>query len=309
MNGRRASVVLGALLGCGGDPTGSIVVGLTSDLDAGTAIDGLAVTMSVDGEVLSERELALGPGSGRTDFPAELAFRQVEDFARVSVGLRALEGPVLHLTRSLETEGVDGAELLARVHLEGSCDVAPSGSAPPGPACSDPAETCVAGRCVPSFVPSSALEPYRPDWATTFADACKPAAAGAPEIIVGLGMSDYLPADDYAVAQVEAGPQGGHHVWVAARVKNLHRSGSITTLAGDIPDLGLTLEEIRLIFTMEVGEGGYCNLHGLRFWLDAGGQEIEAMLGHALRVRVSITDIDGSTGSSEKWITLSNDIL
>jgi hypothetical protein len=307
MTGRAAGWLLLAATACGADPTGSVVVGVTSDLEPGSGADRLAIKMAVDGEVLSDQTLVLGPGA--TTFPAELAYRSLQDDALLSLELAAFEGSELHLRRTLTTTAIDGASLLARLHIEGACDLAPLGNAPPGPRCDDPATTCIAGQCRPPFVPPSALEPYRPDWATSFADICRPAGAGAPEIIVGLGQSDYLPAADYQVAQVEAGPQGGHHVWVAVRVKNLHRSGSITTLGGDVPDLGLTLEPIKLVFTMDPDEGGYCKLFGLRFWLDAGGQDIEAMLGHALHVTVGIVDVDGNTGAGEKWITLSNDII
>ena len=73
---------------------------------------------------------------------------------------------------------------------------------------------------------------------------------------------------DGVVAQVEAGPQGGHHIWVAVRMKGLLQSGSITSVTGHFPELDQDVGPFQVIFTFDQDEGGYCKLYGLRFQLD-----------------------------------------
>ncbi len=150
-----------------------------------------------------------------------------------------------------------------------------------------------------------------PDGGTTTStnkgDICKPAdTTGKAEVIVGLGQSNYLAADDYTLAEVEAGPQGGYHIWVAARVKNLHQSGSITKVSGEIPDLGLMISPLQVIFTMDADEGGYCKLYGLRFQIDIDGGPVSEMLGKEMKTTVTVTDIDSEVGVDDLWVKLSD---
>ena len=136
---------------------------------------------------------------------------------------------------------------------------------------------------------------------------CKPAAGGAP-VVSWRGAGDYLPTMDGDVAQVEAGPQGGHHIWVAIRMKNLHQSGSITSITGHFPDLGIDVGPFNVIFTFEQDEGGFCKLYGLRFQLDQSN-DITAMLGHPLDVTVKVTDPEQDVGIGKRTVVLSKDFL
>jgi hypothetical protein len=116
--------------------------------------------------------------------------------------------------------------------------------------------------------------------------------------------------EDLEVAQVEAGPQGGHHIWVAVRMKNLRQSGSITSVSGFVPDLNLELSPFNVIFTFDPDEGGYCKLYGLRYQLDANGTDVETVLGHQLKVTVRVTESMGDDiGVGERMVTLSDTIL
>ena len=160
-------------------------------------------------------------------------------------------------------------------------------------------------------MPPASQEPYTDDWAGTGGgdpnDVCMD--GGTPSVQVGVGQSDFFAVDDYAVAQVEAGPQGGHHVWVAARLKNLTQSGSITEVGAELPSLGLSITFLKIIFTFDQDEGGYCKIFGLRLQLDIDGDDIQTMLGQEAKVLMTITDANGTVGTGEKWITLSQDIL
>lgn len=297
-------------LACSADSSvGALVVGVTSDYAAGSELTRLDVEMSVQGSSIAQQQLGLGVSAGLTSFPLELAFEDVSIGSRLAMTLRGMgPGESLAVVRHMETDVASSERRLVRIHLERECrlDPAPGGPAP-APTCNESTETCIGGACLAATVGAAEQIPYTPDWAGG-ADACKP-GGGAPEVVVGAGQSDYLPTADYDLAQIEAGPQGGHHVWVAARVRNLHRSGSITEVGGEIPALGLSITALRVVFTMDQDEGGWCKLHGLRFQLDIDGNDVMTMLGQELKVVVTITDRDGDVAMGERWLTLSGNII
>ncbi|HZO15623.1 MAG TPA: hypothetical protein VFB62_20260 [Polyangiaceae bacterium] len=295
---------------CKTEATGALVIGVTSDYRAGVDLRLLDVSMTVDGEVLSEQQLALGPAAGETSFPAEFAFEDVAIGSRVGITLRGYESEgVLKVVRHIESEVVATERRLLRSHLEATCALASPGQEPRAPICNEPATTCIGGECSDPFAPGAQQEPYREGWSVVTSDVCKSATPGPPQVIVGEGQSDYLNMEDYALAEIEAGPQGGHHVWVAARIKDLNQSGSITEVGGEIPSLGLSIAPLKVIFTFDPDEGGYCKIYGLRFQLDIGGDDIMTMLGQELKVIVRIKDISGAEGVGERWVTLSDYIL
>lgn len=299
---------------CGGGPApedpGSVVVGVTSELRAGVDIQELHVVMRVNGAIIHDETRGTWSGADvPLSFPAELSFDQVSEGDRVEVELEAFGGGKLRLllvTRRAATEVVGGRKLLLRVRLESEC----TPSAGDDAAACDAPTTCITGSCRDSFVSPSKLEVYSPSWSQESTDICKPAGAGEPVVVVGKGQSDYLPMDDGEVAQVEAGPQGGHHIWVAVRMKNLHQSGSITTVSGHVEELDLDLSPLNVIFTFDQDEGGYCKLYGLRYQLDTNGVDVHTLLGKQVRVRATITEGKGSSvGTGERLVTLSDTIL
>jgi hypothetical protein len=135
---------------------------------------------------------------------------------------------------------------------------------------------------------------------------CKPTAGAPPEVIVGEGQNDFFPVADLQTVQVEAGPQGGHHIWIALRVKNLLRSGSRTTITALSPATGIEVAPFEVIFTFDPGEGGYCVLFGLRYQLDAGGVDYLPLLGKELDLTVTVTDRAGDGATGSRRVTLSS---
>jgi len=138
---------------------------------------------------------------------------------------------------------------------------------------------------------------------------CKLAAGATPEVVVGQGQSDYLPLTDLQTVQVEAGPQGGHHIWIAIRMKNLLRSGSRTTVTAMAPDSATRIAPYEVIFTFDPDEGGYCKLYGLRFQLDAGGVDYLPLLGKELDVTAIVVDRVGDSAEGLRRVTLSDIVL
>jgi hypothetical protein len=279
---------------------GSLIVGVTSELRAGVDVLRLHVVQRVDGAVVRDDEL-FSDGAKPFSFPLELPFEDLEDSAKVEIVIEAFGNPPQPLlTRTASSTVRAGRTLLLRVDLDWWC--AGAGA----PACAAP-QTCTGGVCGPSNVNAALLEDYRPDWHKGGTDICQ-SGDGEPVVIVGRGQGDYLTMNDYDVAQVEAGPQGGHHIWVAVRMKNLRQSGTITTLTGEVPELNLSINPFAVIFTFDPDEGGYCKLYGLRFQIDAD-IGIDQLLGKKLHVTATVKDKDGDVGIGERWVTLSSDIL
>ncbi|HEY3594306.1 MAG TPA: hypothetical protein VGL13_10540 [Polyangiaceae bacterium] len=138
---------------------------------------------------------------------------------------------------------------------------------------------------------------------------CKTMAGAAPDVAVGQGQIGYEPLDDLQEVQVQEGPQGGHHIWIGVRMKNLLQSGSRTTISGVSPSTGIAIAPFEVIFTFDPGEGGYCELFGLRFQLDARGVDYVPLLGKELDVTAAVTDTSGDTGQGSRRVTLSAGVL
>ncbi|WP_437731926.1 hypothetical protein [Sorangium sp. So ce1335] len=301
--------LLMVVAGCSAEPsppTGTVVVGVTSELSPGLDIDRMRVVLRAGGELLSDDVLT--HPSGQLFFPREFAFEDMDDETAVEISLEAFgaedpDRPVL--VRTATTQVVGGRTLLLALRLERECVVAPGDATCPAP------QTCVAGGCSAPHVDPRRLEPYSASWSAADAerDLCEPdGAAGAPVVVVGEGQADYFPLEELDEVQVEAGPQGGYHIFIAVRIKNLRRSGSLTVVSGVVPELDYTIAPLRVIFTLDQDEGGFCKLSGLRFRLD-GERTIEELLGKVVDVEVTVTDADGDTGTGKRRVTLSQTIL
>jgi hypothetical protein len=307
---RLLSIVLTTLvvllpLGCSDpDPdkpdTGEVVIGVSSMLRVDVDVLKLHVVKKVNGQTRSQETL-FSDGPSPFTFPLELPFSNLPEGDDVEVEIEAFGmGATPLLTRRARTTILANKKLLLRVDLSSACIGLGA------PQCSD-TQTCTGGVCGPVYVHPALIENYWSEWSKGKTDICKP-NDGPPTVLVGKGMSDYLSVTDYDVAQLEAGPQGGHHIWVALRMKNLRQSGSITTLKGYIPELKMDVNPFDVIFTFDPDEGGYCKLYGLRFQLD-GAVKVDQVLGKTVEVTASVKDKDGDVGVGKKWVTLSDTIL
>jgi hypothetical protein len=278
------------------DGTG-LVVGVTTELQPGADFDELSYELDVNGASRERRTLDVLPSM----FPLELPLDDLAGGDEVVVKLTAKSVGAVMLERTASTRAVGGQRLLLRVPLDPAC------REPQAPTCAAPL-TCIGGSCADAFVPPEKLEEYAQGWGNGGADACK--GIGQPPVVeVGAGQADYLPTMDGDVAQVEAGPQGGYHVWIAIRVRGVRQSSSVTTVTGSIASLGYEIAPYAVVFTFEPSEGGACELFGLRFRLDDKDHPVSALLGQDLHVDVSVKDTDGTVGEGSRIVRLSDDIL
>jgi hypothetical protein len=171
--------------------------------------------------------------------------------------------------------------------------------------------SALAFGCSPSPDVAQPLESGPPEDAGPFVpDFCKPsldAGAGAA-LTIGEGQTLYRDIVDDASLLWEKGPQGGHHVWIALRQKNLRRIGTIITIdLHDVQDPASPklINHSRLVFGFDRDEGGWCTLTGLRMQLDNAGIDLSALQNHRIEVKAKLDDPDGATASAVKHIIVS----
>ncbi len=212
------------------------------------------------------------------------------------------------LVRTAETQFVPGRTVLLRILLQADCLLGLPGGPPGAPACNAP-QTCVNGACAGDVVLPANLAAYSPGWASSLPDICKPVDAGPPVVQVGSGQSDYLPLTDGQTVQMEAGPQGGHHIWIATRQQNLKQVGTTTTITSTQPGTGLVGPEMSFVFNFEQDQGNFCKLYGLRYQVDVDGADYHQFLGKPLDVTVTLKDTTGATGTGHARVNIDPTLL
>jgi len=314
----------------------SLVVGVQAE-DFGGLVQAVHIVASVDGKVADDETIAIaapgapgapGAGGAASALPKEILLQGAAG-ARAEVIVEALtsqapvrgtgpttSGPLTSVVvRRAAAHLVPDAKKLLRVQLETRCSTfaTPGSTLPVAPTCDAP-QTCAFGRCVTEEVSLDQLEDYEASWATSPPDICRPANHGPPEVILGSGQTDFAPLADGQTLMLEQGPQGGHHIWLAVRMRNLRQSGSPTTLSATVVDDPASLiAPAAYVFTFDRDEGNYCKLYGLRFQLDSGASDLAAdykrFLGKKVAVTVSVTDSTKATASSTKTVLIADKLL
>jgi len=228
--------------------------------------------------------------------PLELPFGPLPDGSDVEARLEIDPGPGLATReQAARSRVVAGRSALLRMTL----------SEAPCPAC-DPALTCNWGRCLDPYVPPEALEDFTPGWAST--SWCKPAAHGAPEVELGGGWSEFTPLADLDVIDVHSGDQGGHHVYVSMRMRNLKQS-SILALSGHVPATGATLgPSSAVVVFRDDPAAGHCESVGQIFQIDTQA-DIADLLGKTVELTAEVSDADGDAGTVTRTLVLADDTL
>jgi hypothetical protein len=287
----------------------SVVVGVT--LQSASYVDHVRVTTQIAGGASTDETVAVDP---TMPFAHEVNVPYVQGGdpnAAITVHAEGLAGTAPAIVRDAVTGFVLHEKRLLRLTLDSRCT---QPGTTPMPVMCPPSSTCLAGGCVDEAVTAQSLEPYAADWATDPPDVCKPAGHGDPVVMIGSGQTDYLPITDGQMISMERGPQGGHHIWIATRMKNLRQSKSTTKLTAVRPDdPSVMIPPASFVFTFDPDEGGFCKLVGLRFQLDAGAADLandyKQYLGKPLDVTVEITDTTGAHGSATAHIVIAPTLI
>ncbi len=275
------------------DADAQVVVGLTTDRAVGFDIHHVETTTKVDGVITHAERLSYGDGA--LSLPTELLVEPAQDGAKVELAVAAFrDGEASPLvTRRAATRAVRGRRLLLLVSLDEACSAATC----------EPNATCVQGACVDPFIAPSALADYDPRWLASAPDACKTPFSGAPAVVIGQGENAFAPLEDNEVVSIEAGPQGGHHVWLALRVKGLRQMGSHLTVGGYFPDLAYELPPFTSRITLRKAGEDPCAIYGVRFQVDRG-LSVETVRGLALAIEVALEDPNGDVATAVKRVAI-----
>lgn len=304
----------------GGTNQAQLVVGVQTP-ELGTLVGSFHAVVKHDGVVVTDKTYPIAPGQ-----PTALSDGIEVDGApgsRVDVAFEALPagGGAPVISRTATALLVAGAKRLLRVRLDTRCVYIPGTNGNPalGVTCAAP-QTCIAGGCAAPDVAEADLEDFVPDWQTAPPpDVCRPSKPGPAEVILGTGQTDYAPLTDGQELQLEQGPQGGHHIWMAVRMKNLRQSGSTTTVTSTVVDGPQVLAPLAVVFTFDRDEGNYCKVSGLRYQVDVSGlaadgssipaPDYKLFLGKTLTVTAEVVDSTGTRASGSKTVRLKDKIL
>lgn len=292
----RIALLLVLLSSCGGEELDArVVVGLTTDMAVGFDVRRLEATVQTNGAVALTESLVYGYGEGKLSLPAEMMIPPAEDGAEIELSFEAFqdgEAPPV-VTRRAVTRASGGRTLLLPISLDEACSLIP---------CTGGA-TCSLGACVDPFISPSALASYDPAWLASAPDACKTPSSGDPAIEVGQGASAFAPLNDNEVTPIEAGPQGGHHVWLALRVTGLRQMGSRVTVEGYYPDLAFELLPFSSQVTLRKAGEGHCEIYGIRFQIDRE-ISVAAVKGQILDMEIALEDPNGDKATAAKRIVI-----
>ena len=288
------------------DPSTAMVIAIDGEAfsSQGLVIGKLEVTAKIDGvEAVHEtiekgatpffpREIKIAPPASKPN--ADVDIEVVARDASTSPGMPPI------VTRRAHAKFVKGKTTLAYVFLEIRCNTFPlaGGGIPNGPTCAAPT-TCIGGVCRSSELGD--LPDYRADWTTNPPSAC---GNGAPEIDIAQGESTVDNLPDNTTLQLERGPQCGHHVWIAVRMKGLAQSGVVTTLSATQPSSSITVPATGYPFAYGSSEPGSCSIAGLRFQLDLAGAKASDFLGKPLDITVDATDKAGRKAKATKRVEI-----
>jgi len=134
-------------------------------------------------------------------------------------------------------------------------------------------------------------------------DACKPSGS-SPLVILGQGRGEYRDLQENEPVAVEAGPQGGHHVWLALRTFGLRQAASVT-VRGEFPGVGVDVPPDESMVSLHLAEDGMCEIAGLRLQVDRTAS-LDVLVGEALDLEAEVTDETGDVGVATKRVVVAS---
>jgi hypothetical protein len=114
-----------------------------------------------------------------------------------------------------------------------------------------------------------------------------------------------VPLEDLEVIDPIAGGQGGHHIWLAVRMRNL-RQLSTVKLTGHVLDLDHDIgPNIEMESFNEDPISASCDTTRFFFVLDSSIAMSE-LFGMAVELSLEVTDADGAVGQDVRTVSISN---
>lgn len=142
-------------------------------------------------------------------------------------------------------------------------------------------------------------------------DAGRDAPATTARVEIGTGTVEFEPLADGDELILWAGPQGGHHFIVHARIQNLSPGDWQQPSLPENPTTRfLAFDEagVQLDLSLPPYALGYRDIGDEWLYLPSGRflrlieAEVQRLFGTRVRIRVEVEDADGNTASDERWI-------
>lgn len=129
-------------------------------------------------------------------------------------------------------------------------------------------------------------------------DVCK--RAGVPAAVeLGAGRASYAALASGEMLAVEAGPQGGHHVWLALRTQGLATETSFITVTGQVEAIAASVGPFETHFELQPADGAWCEVSGIRFQIDQQ-RPVADFAGQTMRITVRVHDVDGAEATDAR---------
>jgi hypothetical protein len=285
---------------CAADEPAVLAFGLEGP-DSSLSYDAVRIEARIDGRLDAEGTLLASRGPV---FPQAVELRSPTGHGTASIKIEifgsASTSAAPLLVRTARANFIPGQSRLARIRLDPRCALALG-----GPTCDAPT-TCRDGACAPDVIEPANLEPLRPTWATDARDAC---ASGAPaQVWLGTGTETFAPLQAEQELALEAGPQGGHHLMLALRLRSFSQTTTSVTFRAEQPETHVVAKPLRYSLPLGAAGGGTCALLGLRYPLDLA-TDYFLFLGEPLDLSVEASDADGRSATSTVRIRVAETVL
>jgi hypothetical protein len=119
------------------------------------------------------------------------------------------------------------------------------------------------------------------------------AEGGTPELQIGMGAAVYRPVVEGEQVQLEAGAQGGHHLWVALRTFGLGGQGVQIRMTTEVVGESLPTAEFAYPLSFDITPPRGCQVTGLRYQLDGPSLGYRQLLGKDIVLHVHLRDAQG----------------
>lgn len=270
-----------------------MVAGLSTDLAIGFDLHQIQISPQVNGSLRPSTTLKYG--AAKALLPAEFPIEPVLDGDEILITAQAFQQnqPIPLITRRAKTQAVAGRTILLSLSLSETCTNIPC----------DTSTTCIGGQCTDPWIAPSALPDYSPTWLASAEDACKTPTSGTPQLTIGQGRDSFSPVEENQVVPIEPGSQGGHHIWIALRIRGLRQMGSILSIDGYYPALDFRLLPFRSMITLHRTGGEECEIFGVRFQIDRD-IPVAQVRGQALDMDIALEDPNGDLGTAQRRVVI-----